>query len=241
MANGFTFAGRHSRDFALVVEKRPAQSGPVRKRTAINIPGRNGALHIDENAYENYLVPYECHFRAGSGTPDQAHQIKAWLQSPGGYQRLEDEYDPQYFRLAMFAGPLDVENLFNKYGKCTITFDCAPQSFLKSGEIPIAYESAGELYNPTMETALPVITVYGTGPGEVSVGGVTVEIKEIEDQITLDCDLQQAYRQVADSGPENYNGKIYAPQFPALKPGLNGISFTGGITKVEIIPRWWTL
>ena len=30
-------------------------------------------------------------------------------------------------------------------------------------------------------------------------------------------------------------------EFPKLVPGSNTISFSGGITSVEIIPRWWTI
>lgn len=241
MDNGFKFGDHSTDEFNMMVEKYPKQITAKRRRVTYIIPGRNGALHSDEGCFENYTQPYECYFHGEALAPEVAHRIKAWLSSGGGYMRLEDAYDPDYYRLATFAGPMDIENILNQYGRCTVNFDCAPQSFLKSGETPNVYEFAGIISNPTQFDALPLITVYGTAAGEVSVAGVTVEIKEIEDQITLDCDLQNAYRQVADSGMENCNSKIYAPVFPKLLPGNNGISFTGGITKVEIIPRWWTL
>jgi phage-related protein len=52
----------------------------------------------------------------------------------------------------------------------------------------------------------------------------------------LDCDLQNAY-----NGNGNRNMYIDAPEFPVLKNGENKISFSGGITKIQIIPRWWEL
>ena len=85
------------------------------------------------------------------------------------------------------------------------------------------------------------MTVYGTGAGTVTLGQVTVPIFSIQDQLILDCDLQNAYRQ-SDAGILDYcNGDIYAPQFPVLQPGENPVEFTGDITGVEIIPRWWEL
>ena len=61
------------------------------------------------------------------------------------------------------------------------------------------------------------------------------------DQLTLDCELQTAYRQIGDSAPENMNSCIYAPSFPVLGKAVTKISWTGGVTKVDIIPRWWTI
>ena len=240
--NGFSLGGKCSQDYGLIMTEPPHIVIAEREVETISVVGRSGNLMVDKGRYKNVTIPYKCAIiPEGQTLRDAAVSAAELLRPMAGYLRLENTFHPESYRMARISSQISIESIVEQAGRFTVNFDCKPQRFLKSGEFPIAYESAGELFNPTMETALPLITVYGTGPGEVSVGGVTVEIKEIEDQITLDCDLQQAYRQVADSGPENYNGKIYAPNFPALQPGTNGISFTGGITKVEIIPRWWTL
>ena len=96
------------------------------------------------------------------------------------------------------------------------------------------------LLNPTAFTALPLITVYGTGEGTVTVGDITVRIKVMEDHLILDSDTQNAYTE-ADGVMTNQNYNIYAPVFPQLEPGVNQISWTGGVARLEIIPRWWTL
>lgn len=241
MRNGFVFGNKGTWDFDILVEHYPAQKGPARKRTTVSVLGRNGNLHIDEGTFENYQQPYEIGFHGKKSTPEQSHEIKEWLMSSGTYLRLEDTYDPDYFRLATFGGPLDIENKLNKMGKCVVYFDCAPQSFLKTGQYPIAFKTPSSLHNPTAEIAKPVITIRGSGSGTVTVGDVTVEVKQIQDQITLDCETQNAYRQVGDGAPENMNSCIYAPLFPELVPGVNAISWTGDITGVDIIPRWWTL
>ena len=37
------------------------------------------------------------------------------------------------------------------------------------------------------------------------------------------------------------NDLVEGSGFPVLYPGENAITFTGGITKIEIEPRWQTL
>lgn len=241
MSSGFTFGNHSTWDFSMHIEKYPSIGGAKRKRTTISVPGRNGDLHYTENAFENYQQPYQCYFHGDHPAPALAHKIQSWLLGSGEYLRLTDTYDPTHYRMATYIGPLDIENHLNKYGRCVVNFDCAPQSFLYSGDYPTEFAATGIINNPTAFTALPVITIYGGGGGTVTVGGTTVTIKDMEDQIILDCEKGNAYRQVGEGASENMNDNIYAPVFPELLPGDNIISFTGGVTKIEIIPRWWEL
>lgn len=237
MSYGFCFNGRRASEFGLVVEKLPAINAPARKRSAVSIPGRNGDLHYDENAFHNYNQPYECWFRGTVPTPEQAHIISSWLLSTAAGSRLEDGYDPKYYRMATFSGPMDIENILNRFGRCTITFECAPQSFLKSGDIPMTFSAAAVVYNPTAFPAQPRITIHGSGAGTLTVGERIVEIRSIPDgSLVLDCETMDAYWE-----GNNRNSCIYAPEFPELVPGNNAISWTGGINSIEIIPRWWTI
>lgn len=241
MRNGFVFAGKASSDFGLYVERYPQQGAPSRKVTTVSVPGRNGDLHFCDGSFENYEQVYKCYFRGCSAMPVHAHAVKEWLMGTTRYQRLEDAYDPDHFRLAVYNGPMDIENHLNRYGRCKVKFDCKPQSYLKSGEIPVAFTSANELHNSTAFPAKPLITVYGTGAGTLTIGATTVEIKAMEDVLILDSETENAYRQVGNGAPENKNRDIYAPVFPELLSGSNAVSWTGDITKIEIIPRWWTL
>lgn len=239
MADYFIFDGRSTAEFGMAVEVHPAQNAPKRRRTAITIPGRNGALHYDEGAYENHKQEYSVWFKGELPTPEQAHGVKGWLLGGRGYRRLEDKYDPQHFRLASFAGPLTVSNILGRYGKCKITFDCDPRCFLKEGENAVKFTQAGYLYNPTAFEATPIIRVYGTAAGTVTVAGVTVKILSIATGLVLDCENENAYA-LGDVG-QSLNDTIYAPEFPVLTAGENRVSFDGGIAAVEIVPRWWEL
>lgn len=241
--NGFSFGANSTWDFNAHVEKYPAIKGPLRRRETIIVPGRTGALHLDEGAYDNYIQPYEIYFHDTlneESAPALAHKIKEWLLTPSGYQRLMDVYDPDHYRLALCTGPLDMVNQLNRYGRVTVEFDCCGKSYLVSGEQPLTLTAAATIQNPTGCPALPMITVYGTEPGELYVGGTTIGILSITDEITIDCETMNAYRQVGDV-LENMNGNISAAVFPTLPAGGSTISWSGGITSVNIIPRWWTL
>lgn len=241
MDNGFQFGERCTRDFDMYVQHRPRQKIPARRGKTFKIPGRSGVLHQMEDAWENYLQPYDCYFHGKQPMPLQAHAIKAWLCSDSSPRKLRDAYDPEFYHWATFLNAADIDNVLNRYGKVTLKFDCDPRAFLVTGDEPVRFDTAGVLHNAMAFAAQPVITVYGSGSGNVYVGGTTVEILEISDQITLDCELMDAYQKVGDGPKENKNGCISAPVFPVLGPGENNISWDGGITALEIIPRWWTL
>ena len=64
------------------------------------------------------------------------------------------------------------------------------------------------------------------------VGTVIVELEGISGSITLDSELQEAY-----SGTTSMNSAM-SGEFPILKPGVNAISWTGNVTRIEVKPNW---
>lgn len=237
MRNYFIFGGRSSLDFDIRVEKCPRFSAAQRIVERQTVPGRSGDLLIDTGTYSNINQAYEIWFRNPQRpTVQAAREIALWLLSGQGYIRLEDSYDPDIFRQALFAGPLDVENWMLTHGRAQLEFDCKPQRFFKSGQFPLQIVSGQYLVNPGMP-ALPLIQITGTGDGQLVVGGSTVDITDMAGGITLDCEIQDAY-----NGTLNLNNNITVTGgWPVLEMGQTAVAFSGGITAVEITPRWWTL
>ena len=89
------------------------------------------------------------------------------------------------------------------------------------------------LFNPTIYPAKPLITLSGSGSGTLTIGSRTLTIANC-DGIVLDCEEQNA------SGVTNANAQV-SGKYPEMKAGENEISFTGGITEVKIIPRWYVI
>lgn len=222
----------------MVVEYTPPPSRPAKKYEVVSVPGRNGDLFFDQNAYDNYIQPYEVYIRGEkNGLHYSAHGVAEWLYLPKGYQRLEDDYDLSTYRLAYYVGPLNIEGVLNTYGRATLEFNCKPQRFLKSGETALpTFTSAGTLINPTGFPAKPLITITGSGSGALTIGAYSVGVSALSGSLTLDCEMQNAY-----TGTLNKNSTISAPAFPSLDAGISSVGFTGGITSVSIIPRWWRL
>lgn len=232
------WAGRSSDDVRVIVERYPSVTLPARKLDTQAVHGRNGDLLFEQNAYQNYIQSYEVYMSAERiRLPRAMREVANWLCGPSGYQKLEDDYDVETYRRAYFAGPLDVESIMHRFGRATIEFSCQPQRFLRTGDQTVELSQGEALLNPTAFTALPLITVAGTGAGALTVGNVTVTINSMPRGIVvLDSDTQNAYY-----GAFNLNSTVSAPEFPTLPAGESPVRWTGGITSVKIKPRWWTL
>lgn len=235
MKNFLIFDNKRSSDYGLYISGSGAFNAPERDVEVVEIAGRNGNLILDNGRFRNITVSYPAFI--SRDFPKQAAAARDWLCGRVGYFRLEDTYHPEFFRLARFAGPVDFEMRFQNYGgETNLHFDCKPQRFLKSGEHPIAITGKTTLRNPTGHTALPLIRVYGSGNGQLSVGEAVVQITGLDTMLVLDSDLQDAYK-----GAENMNDRVSLSAFPSLPMGGTEVSFSGGITKIEIIPRWWSI
>lgn len=230
----FMFDGKSSRDFAVWINGSGVFKSPERDIKTIQIPGRNGNLTIDNGRYLNMEVRYPAYI--SENFKQNYDAFKAWMESRRGYKRLADSYHPDHYRRARFKGPLEPEmGALNRYGTFDIVFDCDPRQFLKDGEKTEDFTSSGFIMNPTHFEALPLMRVYGTGT--VTIGSMAVTINSADVYTDIDCELQEAYK-----GSVNCNGNITlgSGEFPRLKEGSNNI-YLSGVSKVELIPRWWTI
>lgn len=228
------FDGKCSSDFGIYISGDSVFNAPVRDIKTVEIEGRNGSLIIDNGRYKNIVVNYPVFIRQKFRT--NANSVRQWLCSQIGYKRLEDTYNPEYFRLGRFSTPLNFDVHFLKSSETNLSFDCKPQRFLKSGEYSFKMNKSGVIYNPTSFNALPIITIFGNGTGVLNVNGTIVQVKSLDDYLILDSETQNAYKDTA-----NKNNTINAEQFPFFTPDENIITISGNITGLEITPRWWTL
>lgn len=228
--------GKSMKEFGIYVSGENTFGAPEWQYESISIPGRNGDLTIPQKRFKNITVSYPAFIT--SKFAENAAAARFYLLSAGAkYRRIEDDYHPDSYRLGIFSGPIDFETRFlNLSGEVSFAFNCKPQRFLKSGEHSLKIQSGQTLWNSWMP-ALPLIQITGTDSGEIVIGGSTVEITDIPGSITIDSDVQNAY-----NGLSNLNNNIIITGgFPALDTGENVVAFSGGITDVEITPRWWTL
>lgn len=202
---------------------------------AQTIPGRNGDLVWDTGSYENRSGSASC-FCLQKDVEKAVSSAGRFLMGKKGYRRLETSDDPDHYWMARVENSPQIAMRLRTLAPFDIGFDCKPQRFLKSGEIPVVFNSGGSLFNQYGQVALPFITIYGQGRGWLAIQDCLVEVKTFDGTLYLDSDTQNAYN---NSGNQNLN--IIAPVFPVLGDGEIRIAFSGGIERVEIIPRWWEL
>ena len=229
------FNNKSSADCRIQVAHPPGYAYPERDYTITHIPGRNGDIIQDNGCYKNVERTYEVSFDApNEDFATYANAVSAWLHSTTGYARLEDSYEPNYYRMATYQESNIFENLYNQAGTATIVFECKPQRFLKTGDNTITIQNSLTIMNPTGFEAYPLFKVTGTS-GVLTVNGNSITFSSIDDFVMLDCELQDAYKETT-----NKNSTV-SGTFPVLKPGSNAISWTGDISSVTMKPRWWTI
>lgn len=175
---GLTFGGINSLDYGVYITGEAVYNAPERAVEVVAIPGRNGAIPIDQGRWENIEVIYP----AGTFGQTQAEFAQAMsrfrnaILSQIGYQRLTDEYHPTEYREAMYVSGLEVAPANNsKAGEFEIIFNCKPQRWLTSGEDQITLSGhSATVTNPTLYPSKPLL--MADGYGGISFNGYNISL-----------------------------------------------------------------
>lgn len=135
--NNLIFGGIDTADYGVWITGEGTFAAPERDVEVVSVPGRNGDLIVDNGRWKNIKVTYPAFIP--NAFDDLIGPFRSAICKKRGYQRLEDTYHPDEFRMAAFSSGLTpkISGSFNRTGDFDITFNCKPQRFLKSGEDPI--------------------------------------------------------------------------------------------------------
>lgn len=248
--HSITFRGINSADFGVTITGMKNTIIPKWEGAYFPIPGKNGDFYAPSDRMSNVEITYSCAITENfsENYSNFINAISEYGTSPG-YSELMDSAFPDVFRMAILDKQAKVTLLPNAVaGKFDLTFTCKPQRFLMSGNRIIQVENRGRtiIENPG-QTAKPLITVYAAGTGcsgQITVNGRTIYIINIDDEITLDCENQTAFRQHAGQIIP-MNDHIMAEEFPTLVPHDNIIDTVpdaiGDFLHIELVPRWWII
>lgn len=157
-------------------------------------------------------------------------RVANWLQGNGKviFGNLQDRYYKARINNIIPLQEVIKNGLYN----FAIKFKCQPFGYLLEGEYPIDITKSGTVLCNVKATykSLPIITAYGTGEGVLTINSINYTFKNINGSISLDSEIQEVLNNQGEYFESDY--------FPELKVGENTISFSGGITKVVITPRW---
>ena len=238
----FTYNGRSSADFGLHIEKKDVFSAPEYDAEFISIPGRSGDIINPNRRFANIKVTYTV-FLARKNPAAHAsvlRDIKGWLYSePNRYHELTDSYDDGYFRYGVISGGLDIEELLNKIGCFTVTFNCKPFKYSFVGQQTIAEGNPRlTVTNPTVFDSKPYIKIYGSGTVRLMIqpegqGTSVWVLSGVDEYIEIDSELMNCFKDTVLK-----NDILSGEGFPTLKPRENSIACAGNVRRVEVVPRW---
>ena len=241
--NYFEYKGIRSSDMGLRIESKNIFSGPEYEVDFLSIPGRDGDLIAGSGRFPNVQVTYSVFIPAKtiSELSQKITAVKAWLYSGlNSYHTLSDTYDTAFFRHAVFAGKLDIEDELNRIGIFTISFSCKPFRYDEAGTESITLSAGEVLLNPYPFTSKPILHIEGNGKGTLTIqsegSNSTWNFTSIDSYVEVDSEQMNFYK---DAEPKN--DTVSGDGFPLLYPGENTVSFSGSITAVTVIPRWCCL
>lgn len=237
---------------------------PQKRVTKVIIPGRNGSQYIDDDVYENVIISYTFGFTDFSN----CDELVNYLLAQNGFNRLEDQYDTDTYRMARVNGILRPTTKDREMGSLVVSFECQPERYLKPTTdypetITISDNSVHEIQNPTRFDAKPLIRVYGD-EAEVKIrrklDGVALymysftvgdisSLSPVPNSFVIDSDKEDCYANVINMNSfVTFNGDSHGfPLLVGIKSSTTGSGVTqvqigsGSISKIKITPRWWKL
>lgn len=262
MRNFFIFNGKPSTDFGVWCSGADTMAAPAPLYDTTQVPGKNGVVLTPKKSFENATVKYGCFMYRDF--KEKFAALKSALLAEPGYKRLEDTFHPDEYREAYVSAELEpslTDDLDS--GTFTITFSCKPQRFLKSGEQMLTFKNkkTTSFINPCSFSSRPLIRIYFTASaakgnvydfefwneGESWDLYITLpEFTSTGRYFELDCEKRTVVIPGITSAAsylevKNEDGLL--TDFPELTAGQNCFSFDSwtGVSKIEIVPRWWRL
>lgn len=220
----FIWKGINSLNMGVEVLRLPALIRPKQRVEEIVVPGRNGALYITDGTFENVTKPVEIGLLGGA-----ADRVFNWLKGSGEVI-FGNEPDKKYE--AFIINKISMEQIIRQIRKGQVQFDCQPFKY-ELNPASVEMTIPGTLTNKGTVESCPVLTVYGQGDVAVSINGRTFYLYGLSDYIVIDSNMQNAYRTRTELMNRHMAGEM-----PYFDVGDNVITWTGTVSKIEILPNW---
>jgi phage-related protein len=249
MMNGLigdiSFKNKLLSDFGVFPDFSKAFNTPEYAVNPISIPGRNGDLIVPGYRYSNRKLTIKC-FIKKDFVRNYRDLVDFLTASSGSYERLELTAEPDTYQMAAFyAAVVPDTGPFLRWGRFDLIFDCMPQKFLKSGDIPIYMGEASTAIavNPTLKPARPLIEVNYVADqengGQIEIGNAVINIAYTPYAFFIDCDQMRAYR-LSNGAAIAMDPYVTMPDdYVELGPGETAMSSLN--VDCNIFPRWWRL
>jgi predicted phage tail component-like protein len=225
----FSWNGVRCTEYGIHVSEQPPLTMPAERATFSNVPGRSGSLTTLEgdDVYDDLVLTATCFISNIS----RIAEIAAWLKGSGTVTFANRQGGFYYARI---VNQISFEKILrgNPHRSFAVNFRCQPFWYAEAVQPITLTASGGTIINPGNVPSEPVITVFGSGEITLMVGLTIVELEGVTGSITLDTPLMEAY-----SGTTSMNANM-SGDFPTLAPGMNAVSWSGSVTRIEVRPNW---
>lgn len=214
--------GKNVKDLGIIVENIPVIPKAKKIIDVYTVPGRNGFVSVDTNAYDTTVITVPCHFKDGANF----EKIKSFLD---GYGTLSVDGEKEY--TAIIQNSIEFEQVL-MFKKFAIQFLINPiAKDIEENIISISSTSTSfEILKATTDM-YPIIKITGSGDATITINNNSFVLKNMDGKYILDCDLKI----ITSNGLNAANHMQY--DFPKLVPGINNIDYVGDITNFEITYR----
>ena len=222
----FIFNDISSKDY-LGITKLPSIFKAEKDINFIEIEGRDGVLTQDLGSYRSVVKTVECIITDLT----QIDYICSWLTGSG---EVIFSNEPDKIYKVTIKNQIGFTQLVSTqdYHEFIIQFECQPKKFSISNDIITLTTSPQTIFNSGSANSMPIIKVFGTGAITLTVNSNVINLTNVSEYVTINSDLMDCYKDT------QLCNNLMSGEFPELIVGNNIISWTGTVTKIEILPNW---
>lgn len=224
------YNNQNSNDLDLIIEKTPEIPSSKIKYETIEIDGGETLTKI--KGFEDITLKFEfAYFADPEEYLMKKSLIDTWLlNSIGQYLVYSlDNFTAYKVKQVSIDNTKTTSRIMRHFG---VTFTCQGLKYMSNGLKPIELNSGDTINNFGSYEAKPLLKIYGSGNITVSISGKIFTINNVSSYVSVDSEIKECYK-------DNVNkGKDMIGDWPVLPIGSNTISWTGTVSKFEIIPRW---
>lgn len=161
---------------------------------------------------------------------DHQEEILDWLYNVKDNKLILSFMQNRYYIVKNVV----VDNIsrdFEKYNTISVTFTLEPFKYDIYDKMMILTKSE-KIYYMGNAKGKPKLKIYGSGNIELTINSETIQIKNIDEYVELDSKFLLCLNKNQQSKSRDMSGG-----FPILTKGINNISWTGNVTKIELLKR----
>ena len=226
---GVIINNQNTKNLGFALVGRPDVPSADKKYETIEVEGRDGAL-TKFIGYQDLKFTLKFNILFQNDIKQKLREIKGLLSVA---KTLAFDDSPNFFYKIKRCQISDTETIIKQSGVFIVEFIADPFEYESSSVLE--YENVYSnliIRNNTTYFSQPVLKIFGQGNIKLFVNDDLIEVKNINEGIVIDSEMQEAYY-----NNDNMNHQMLG-DFPIFGIGENKIRTEGNIDKIEILPNW---